>query len=64
LSYKNKWIDEEDRVYIILTVEEIMRILNKSNKTAVKILNELDKSTSSIELIERKRQEFGKINII
>lgn len=64
MSYKNKWIDEEDRVYIILTVEEIMRILNKSNKTAVKILNELDKSTSSIELIERKRQEFGKINII
>lgn len=64
MSYKNKWIDEEDRVHIILTVEEIMRILNKSNKTAVKILNELDKSTSSIELIERKRQEFGKINII
>lgn len=64
LSYRNKWIDEENRVYIIFTVEEIMGILNKSNKTAVKILNELDKSTSSIELIERKRQEFGKINII
>lgn len=41
LSFKNKWLDEENRVYIIFTVEEIMEILGRSNKTAVKILNEL-----------------------
>lgn len=64
LSFKNKWIDEENRVYIIFTVEEIMGILNKSNKTAVKTLNELDNSTGGIGLIERKRQGLGKPNII
>ncbi|MFM1533660.1 replication initiator protein A [Helcococcus ovis] len=64
LSYRNKWIDDERRVYIIFTVEEIMRILNKSNKTAVKILNELDSSTGGIGFIERKRQGLGKPNII
>ncbi len=45
LSFRNKWLDEENRVYIIFTVEEIMEILGRFNKTAVKILNELD-STS------------------
>lgn len=60
LSYKNKWIDDEQRVYIIFTVEEIMEMLNKSNKTAVKILSDLEK----IGLIERKRQGLGKPNII
>ncbi|WP_458524100.1 replication initiator protein A [Gardnerella vaginalis] len=64
LSYKNKWIDDEKRVYIIFTVEEIMTMLNKSNKTAVKILNELDSNTGGIGLIERKRQGLGKPNII
>ncbi len=64
LSYKNKWIDDEKRVYIIFTVEEIMTVLNKSNKTAVKILNELDSNTGGIGLIERKRQGLGKPNII
>lgn len=28
LSIKNKWIDEEDRVYIIFTVEEIAELLS------------------------------------
>ena len=45
LSFKNDWIDEQGRVYIVFTVEEIMKMLNKSNKTAVKILNELDANT-------------------
>lgn len=64
LSYKNKWIDKEKRVYIIFTIEEIMRVLNKFNKTAVKILNELDKDSGGIGLIKRKRQGLGKPNII
>lgn len=45
LSFGNKWLDEENRVYIIFTVEEVMETLERSNKTAVKTLNELD-STS------------------
>lgn len=60
LSNKNGWIDEKGRVYTIFTIEEIMEVLNKSNKTSVKILNELEK----IGLIKRKRQGLGKRNYI
>ena len=51
LSFRNKWLDEENRVYIIFTVEEIMEILGRSNKTAVKILNELDSTSGGIGLV-------------
>lgn len=64
LSFKNDWIDEQGRVYIVFTVEEIMKMLNKSNKTVVKILNELDVNAKGIGLIERKRQGLGKPNTI
>ncbi len=64
LSFRNKWLDEENRVYIIFTVEEIMEILGRSNKTAVKILNELDSTAGGIGLIERKKRGLGKPNII
>ena len=30
LSIKNRWFDEEDRVYIIFTVEEIAELMNLS----------------------------------
>ena len=60
LSTKNGWKDNEGRVYIIFTIDEIMEALNASNKTAVKILNELEK----IGLIMRKRQGLGKPNLI
>lgn len=59
-SYKNNWIDDEDRVYIIFTIEEIMETLGVSNKTASKISSELE----NIGLIEKKRQGLGKPNII
>lgn len=64
LSLKNKWIDQENRIYIIFTLEEIMEVLGRSNKTAVKVLNELDSSTGGLGLIERKKQGLGKPNII
>ena len=38
LSVKNKWIDEENRVYIIFTVEEIMDLLGCGKQKAVKSL--------------------------
>ena len=59
-SYKNNWIDDEDRVYIIFTIDEIMKTLSVSNKTATKISAELE----NIGLIEKKRQGLGKPNII
>lgn len=64
LSAKNDWLDEEGRIYIIFTIEEIMKTINRSRPTAVKALDELDKNTGGIGLIERKRLGFGKPNII
>lgn len=60
LSIKNGWLDSEGRVYIIFTNREVMDALNISNKTAIKIMNELEK----IGLIKRKRQGLGKHNLI
>ena len=33
LSIKNRWFDEEDRVYIIFTVEEIAELMNCGTQT-------------------------------
>lgn len=64
LSFRNKCFDEENIVYIIFTVEEVMETLGTSNKTAVKIINELDRTSRGIGLIERKKRGLGKPNII
>lgn len=64
LSLKKGWIDEHGRVYIIFTLEEIQEKFGCSNKTAVKIMAELDGNTGGIALIEKKRQGLGKPNII
>lgn len=61
LSYKNGWVDEEDRVYIIFTIDEIQETLNCSNKKAVKLLKELD-TDSGIGLVEKKRIGLNKPN--
>lgn len=63
LSIKNRWFDEEDKVYIIFTVEEIAELLNCGTQKAVKLLKELD-SVSGIGLIEKKRLGLGKPNVI
>lgn len=54
LSIKNRWLDEEDRVYIFFSVEEIMEMLNCGRNKAVNCLKELDQETG-IGLIEKKR---------
>lgn len=64
MSRRNGWVDEEDRVYIIFTVEEMAEILNRSVSYVYKILSELDTSEKGIGLIERKRQGQGHPNII
>ena len=63
MSFKNNWIDKENRVFIYFTVEEIMRRRNISKPTAIKTLDELD-SKKGIGLIERVRLGLGKPNII
>ena len=61
LSAKNGWIDEQGRVYIICTIEEIMADMNCGNKKAIQLLSDLEEKVG---LIERKRQGLGKPNLI
>lgn len=63
LSMKNGWIDEENKVYIIFTIEEIAGIMNCATQKANKILKELD-NNNGIGLIEKKRLGLGKPNIL
>ena len=63
LSLKNKWFDEQNRAYIIFTIEDVMELLNFKSQKAVKIMKELD-AEDGIGLIKKIRQGFGKPNII
>ena len=49
LSARNGWLDEEGRVYIIFTIEEIKGALGCAEKKAVKLLDELEKKCGLIE---------------
>lgn len=61
VSLKNGWKDDQNRVFIICTIEEIMEKLGCGNKKAIQLLSELE---DKIGLIERKRQGLGKPNLI
>lgn len=63
LSIKNQWLDDQGRVYIIFTIEEVKTYMGCCRQSAVNILAELD-SEKGIGLIEKKRLGFGKANII
>ena len=63
LSMKNGWLDEENRAYIIDTVDAMMEDLGCAKATCVKIMKELD-SEKGIGLIEKKRRGLGKPDII
>ena len=52
MSYKNNWLDKQNRVFIYFTVEEIMRKRHLSKPTAIKLLDELDKKNRT----DRKSQ--------
>lgn len=60
LSIKNKWFDEQKRVYIVFTIDKIMNFLHCREQKANKILKDLEE----IGLIERKRNGLGKPNFI
>ena len=59
LSARNGWQDEQGRVYIIFSVDEVCEAMNVSNKTACKYMAELD-TAKGIGLIERVRLGQGK----
>ncbi|WP_352420152.1 DUF6017 domain-containing protein [Proteiniborus sp.] len=59
LSMKNGWVDENNRVYIYFTIENIMEVMGWGNKKSVKVLSELD-TEKGIGLIEKQRQGQGK----
>lgn len=61
LSLKNQWLDAQNKVYIIFTVEKIMDALNCANQKATRLMVELEKQAG---LIERKRQGLGRPNLI
>ena len=61
LSAKNGWLDEQERVYIIFPLDEIMDSLGCARQKAIKLLDELDQKCG---LIERQRRGMGKPNRI
>ena len=63
LSVKNSWFDDNNRVFIYYSMEEVMIDLNCSKNKALKSLSELD-TDSGIGLIERVKQGQGKPTII
>lgn len=63
LSVKNRWLDENRRVYIIYTISDIMETLGCAEQKANKLLGELD-DVKGVGLIVRKRRGLGKPNVI
>ena len=63
LSMKNGWLDDENRAYIIYTVDSMMEDLGCARATCVKVIKELD-SDNGIGLIEKRRRGLGKPAII
>lgn len=61
LSARNNWVDEQGRVYIIYTIDQIMNAIGCSDKKVNRMLRELEVVAG---LIERKRQGLGKPNLI
>ena len=60
LSQKNGWLDEQNRVYIIYTIEEMRRDLGCATEKISKVLKELE----TIGLLYRKRNGRGKPNYL
>ena len=60
LSAKNGWIDEEDNIYIVFTIEEITEELCCATEKATKIMTEL----KNIGLLKSVRRGLGKPNIL
>ena len=55
LSIMNSWFDEENRAFIIFSIQEIMESMYCSKPTAIKFMSELE----DVGLIERKKRGRG-----
>jgi hypothetical protein len=64
LSIKNGWQDEEDRTYIVYTIENIQEDLNCGKNKAIKTLAELDSSQKGIGLVEKRKRGCGLPDIL
>ena len=62
LSLANKWLDEEGKVFINYSLEDIMDTLNCGKTKAVALLKELD-SENGIGLIEKKNMGIAKASV-
>ena len=60
MSGKNKWMDEENRVYIIYSLDEIQSDMNVSKHKAIDCLSELE----DVGLIVRRKRGKGLPNQI
>lgn len=63
LSMKNGWHDDQGRVYIIFTLEDVAETLGYKTEKAIKLFNELD-TKKGVGLIERVRQGQGRASLI
>ena len=52
---RNNWLDDENKVYVVYPIAEIMEDMNISKKSAIKSLSEL----VEIGLVEKKQRGFG-----
>lgn len=60
IAYKNQWIDEKNRIYLIYPIKEIQTDMNISKKKAMQYLSELE----SFGLIEKRIRGQGLPNLI
>ena len=60
MSYKNKWLDEENRVYIVYSLDDIQADMNVSKHKAIDCLSELE----DVGLIVRRKRGKGLPNQI
>ena len=58
LSVKNRWLDQQGRVYIIFTMADVMENLGEAEQKANRLLGELD-TAKGLRLIERVRAGSG-----
>ena len=60
IAKKNNWIDEENKVYVIYQISEIMEDMSVSKSKAIKCLSELEQ----IGLVEKKQRGLGLPSLI
>lgn len=63
LSMKNGWVDEENRVFINFSIEDVCEYLNVGKNKAVAVMAELD-TDKGIGLIEKVKKGQGKSTVI